>query len=827
MSTNAKVIIVGGGFGGLCAAQALRSAPVDVTLIDQRNFHLFQPLLYQVATGSLSPGEIAAPLRGVLGKQKNTRVLLGEVTDIDPVSKRVSLADGESLAYDSLIVATGSRSHYYGHDAWGEWAPSLKSLEEATNVRHKIFYAFEVAERIADPAERRAWLTFAIVGGGATGVELAGAIAEIARQTLKDDFRAIHPEEARIILMDGGSRILPGFPEGLGDKARRTLARLGVQVKTGLVVKDVDKEGLTVQGPDGMDRIPARTVLWAGGVTASALGAVLAKRTGTETDKGGRIKVGPDLTIAGYPDIYAIGDLALSMDATGKPLTGVAQVAMQQGTYAAKAIVRKLRGKEPPPPFKYFDKGNLAVIGRWSAVANVFGVRMSGLLAWLVWAFVHLMYLVQFQSRVLVFIHWAFQDLTFNRGARLITGAAASDFDFTREVASSARKPVSTAPRRDGGVAVQTPQLMERHSNMRGTSHSTGTGTLTVAALIAIGAFPVVAFSLWLLTTTGTTTPLPGGGSIPNVLAPASGHAKSLLDLAMFVFAVTGTIFVIVFSLLASAIIRFRRTPANADREPAQVYGSTQIETAWTIIPCLIVLVLFLATARVIHAVQDAPKPPGGLDVTAIGHQFWWEFRYPGLGIVTANELHIPLSDPSRPRPTFLKLLSADTDHSFWVPELGGKTDLIPNRVNQMWLDPHRTGLFLGQCAQYCGTQHGKMLLRVVVDGPDDFEAWVRAQQQPAARDERAAAGRRVFETTACINCHAVGGTPANGRYGPDLTHLMSRSTIASGAAPNTAEDLRRWIDDPDTIKPGSLMPAMKLADADLDALVAYMQTLR
>jgi len=352
-------------------------------------------------------------------------------------------------------------------------------------------------------------------------------------------------------------------------------------------------------------------------------------------------------------------------------------------------------------------------------------------------------------------------------------------------------------------------------------------GTLTVFGLIAAGAFPMVAFAAWLVWAAGATVPLPGGGNIPNIFAPASGHAKTLFDLGMFVLAVTGVIFIVVFGLLARAILKFTRTAANADREPPQVYGSNQMETAWTIIPCLIVVVLILATARVIHAVQDAPKPANAVDVTAIGHQFWWEFRYPGLGIVTANELHIPLSDPSHPRPTFFKLLSADTDHSFWIPELGGKTDLVPNRVNQMWLDPHRTGLFLGQCAQYCGTQHGKMLLRVVVDSPDDFAAWVREQQQPAVREERVAAGRRVFETTACINCHAVGGTPGNGRYGPDLTHLMSRSTIASGAALNTPENLRRWIDDPDTIKPGSLMPAMKLADADLDALVAYMQTLR
>jgi cytochrome c oxidase subunit 2 len=362
---------------------------------------------------------------------------------------------------------------------------------------------------------------------------------------------------------------------------------------------------------------------------------------------------------------------------------------------------------------------------------------------------------------------------------------------------------------------------------MSDTSRSAPTSTLTALGLIATGAVPVLAFVAWLWTVAGHTMPLPGGGNIPNIFAPASGHAQSLFDLSMFVLAVTGAIFAVVFALLTWAILKFRRTAANAEREPAQVYGSTQIELAWTIIPVLIVLVLFLATAQGIHAVQDAPKPPGALDVTAVGHQFWWEFRYPGLGIVAANELHIPVSAAARPRPTFLKLLSADTDHSFWIPELGGKTDLIPNRVNQMWLDPQRPGLFLGQCAQYCGTQHGKMLLRVVVDSDEDFDRWVQGQQQPAAADERVAAGRRVFETTACINCHAVAGTPANGRFGPDLTHLMSRSTIASGAADNTGDNLRRWIDDPEAIKPGSLMPAMKLAAADLDALVAYMQSLR
>jgi cytochrome c oxidase subunit 2 len=316
----------------------------------------------------------------------------------------------------------------------------------------------------------------------------------------------------------------------------------------------------------------------------------------------------------------------------------------------------------------------------------------------------------------------------------------------------------------------------------------------------------------------------PGNGT--NIFSPASTPAKSIVDLSAFVLSITGIIFVVVFGLLLYSVVKFRGRAADAGREPAQVYGSTQIELAWTIIPTLIVVVLFLATARVIHAIQDAPEPPGAVEVTVIGHQYWWEFRYPKLGIVTANELHIPVSDPDHPTPTFLQLLSADTDHSFWVPELAGKTDLIPNHPNRMWIDPQRTGVFLGQCAQYCGTQHAKMLLRISIDRADDFDAWVRAQQKPAVEDAGAIAGRRVFERNACINCHAVGGTPADGRFGPDLTHLMSRATIAAGAAENTHDNLRLWIENPSAIKPGSLMPAMKLSDADLNAVVSYMETL-
>jgi NADH:ubiquinone reductase (H+-translocating) len=424
MNTGHRVLILGGGFGGLHAARALKRAPVDVTLIDRRNFHLFQPLLYQVATGSLSPGEIAAPLRGVLSRQKNTRVLLGEAVDIDPGTRRVTLRDGGSFEYDSLIVATGSESHYYGHEEWRDWAPSLKSVEEATAIRHKILYAFEAAERVTDLEERRAWLRFVIVGGGATGVELAGALSEIARHTLRNDFRLIRPEEAQILILDGAPRVLPSFPEDLSKKAERSLIRLGVRVRSGVHVVAIDGEGVSFQARDGSERLAAKTVLWAGGVSASELGRKLAERTGAETDRAGRIKVNPDLTIPGYPDIHVVGDLALAFRPDGRPLPGVAQVAMQQGAYAAKTIGKRLHGGKELPPFRYFDQGDIAVIGRAAAVSNLFGVHLWGYLAWLVWLFIHLMYLVEFRSRVLVFIQWGFQYVSFSRGARLITGSA-------------------------------------------------------------------------------------------------------------------------------------------------------------------------------------------------------------------------------------------------------------------------------------------------------------------------------------------------------------------------------------------------------------------
>jgi cytochrome c oxidase subunit II len=313
----------------------------------------------------------------------------------------------------------------------------------------------------------------------------------------------------------------------------------------------------------------------------------------------------------------------------------------------------------------------------------------------------------------------------------------------------------------------------------------------------------------------------------PSIFAPASTPAGQIQSLSWFVLEITGTIFVIVGGLLTYVVFRFRARDTDDNREPAQIYGSNQVELAWTVIPVLIVVVLFLTTARVIFAIQDPPKPKSALDVTVVGHQFWWEYRYPALGIVAANELHVPLSSPQDPKPTYLALLSADVDHSYWVPQLSGKVDLIPNHPNELWIDPLHPGLYLGQCAQFCGVQHANMLLRVYVDTPDQFAAWVKNQQQPGVQDPAVATGRRVFETQACMNCHAVRGTAATGRFGPDLTHLMSRDTIASGAVPNTGDNLRQWIKSPDSLKPGSLMPAMQLSDTQLDQITAYLETLK
>jgi cytochrome c oxidase subunit II len=334
--------------------------------------------------------------------------------------------------------------------------------------------------------------------------------------------------------------------------------------------------------------------------------------------------------------------------------------------------------------------------------------------------------------------------------------------------------------------------------------------------------------ALVLLCVPATALADPAGSPLSptNIFAPASTPAHSIFGLSLFVLAVTAGIFAIVFSLLVYCVLKFGKPADDDGREPPQVYGSNQVELAWTVIPVLIVVVLFLATARVLVGIQTAAQPRNAIQVIAIGHQFWWEYRYPDLRVVTANELHVPVSDPTDPRPTFITLLSADTDHSFWVPRLGGKTDLIPNHPNSMWFDPQQTGLYLGQCAQYCGTQHAKMLLRVYVQSRQDFDHWVAQQTQLAHTSTSVSEGQRIFETTACINCHAVSGTVANGRFGPDLTHLMSRETIASGAAPNTPENLRLWLQNPDSVKPGSKMPAMGLSDQQLDAVTAYLATL-
>ena len=415
-----RVVIIGGGFGGLYAAKSLRRAPVLVTLVDRRNFHLFQPLLYQVATGGLSPGEIASPLRHVLRRNRNTNVLLGEVVDIDTANRKVVLHDG-AVPYDTLIVATGSSHHYFGHNEWEKYAPALKTIEDATEIRSRILLAFEKAEREPDADARRALLTFVVVGAGPTGVELAGALGEIANDTLRDDFRHIDPSAARIILIEAGDRVLPVYPPDLSADAERSLIRLSVRTMTHTAVTEVDETGVTVRRNGETQHITARTILWAAGVAASPLGRILADRTGVALDRAGRVLVEPDLTIAGHPEILVIGDLANFRDQTGKPLPGVAPVAIQEGGYAGKMIRARLAGKQARP-FHYWDKGTLATIGRAAAVADFGRIHIAGVIAWLVWLFVHLMYLVGFDNRLVVFFKWAYSYLTFNRGARLITG---------------------------------------------------------------------------------------------------------------------------------------------------------------------------------------------------------------------------------------------------------------------------------------------------------------------------------------------------------------------------------------------------------------------
>jgi NADH dehydrogenase len=414
------VVIVGGGFGGLHAARCLRWAPVKVTLVDKRNFHLFQPLLYQVATGALSPANIATPLRSILKRQHNTNVLLIEVEGFDVANKKVLYSEG-SLPYDSLIVAAGVGHSYFGNDSWERRAPGLKTIEEATEIRRRVLLAFELAERETDPERAKALLTFVIVGAGPTGVELAGAIKEIAMHTLSQDFRRARPMDAEVILIEHADRVLPPFPEKLSRKAQLVLEALGVNVMVGTKVTAIRRDNVEVQQGDSIKTIPAQTVLWAAGVGATKLARTLADATGAETDRAGRIVVEPDLSIKGHPDIYAIGDMACYTHQDGKPLPGVAPVAVQQGRHAAKMIERRLNGKETGP-FRYHDMGSMATIGRGAAVATFGKLRLSGLVAWLMWLFVHLMHLVQFQNRVLVFMQWGWCYLTWNRAARLITG---------------------------------------------------------------------------------------------------------------------------------------------------------------------------------------------------------------------------------------------------------------------------------------------------------------------------------------------------------------------------------------------------------------------
>ncbi len=424
MSEIPRVVIVGGGFGGLNAAKVLGNAPVSVTIIDRRNYHLFQPLLYQVATGALSPGEISAPIRHVLRRYSNIEVLLAEMNDLDAEHRRVILRDGSELPYDILIVASGATHHYFGHDDWAKLAPGLKTIEDGTAMRRTILMAFEQAEREPDPKRKQEWLTFVIVGGGPTGVELAGALGEIANDTLRHDFRRIDPRAAHITLIEGEDRILPAFPPDLSAKAEKQLTGLGVRSRLKARVTAIDTEGVTVHVDGRDERIVTHTILWAAGVRASRLGKLLGERARAPLDKAGRVLVEPDLSVAGHPEIFVIGDLAIYLHQGGKPLPGLAAVAQQEGRYVGRLIRRRLRGQNPGP-FRYIDKGTLATIGRNRAVAYFGKLHLSGFVAWFVWVFVHLMLLVGFQNRLLVLMEWVYNYITRNRGARLITNSQA------------------------------------------------------------------------------------------------------------------------------------------------------------------------------------------------------------------------------------------------------------------------------------------------------------------------------------------------------------------------------------------------------------------
>ncbi len=415
------VVIVGGGFGGLYAAKALGKTAVKVTLIDKRNFHLFQPLLYQVATGGLSAGDISSPLRAVLSKQKNVQVLMGEVVGIEPKDQTILLKNGESVSYDSLIVATGSSHHYFGKEEWSAIAPGMKTIEDALEVRRRIFLAFESAEKETNPARREALLTFFIVGAGPTGVELAGALAELAYETLKEDFRSINPRETKIVLLEGMDRVLPPYPSDLSAAAKKSLEKLGVEVRTQTLVTNIEGDIVTLKSGDTEEQVQAFTVLWAAGIKASPMGKAIADKTGAELDRIGRVIVEPDLSVPGYPNLFIAGDLAHYAHKSEDPLPGTAATAMQQGSYLATAITRRMANK-PVSAFNYKDNGSLAVIGRNEAVASLGFANLSGFPAWAIWVFVHIYYLIEFDNKLLVMLQWGWHYFTSQRGARLITG---------------------------------------------------------------------------------------------------------------------------------------------------------------------------------------------------------------------------------------------------------------------------------------------------------------------------------------------------------------------------------------------------------------------
>ncbi len=421
-TTPHRVVIVGGGFGGLYAAKALgKSSNIEVTVVDKRNFHLFQPLLYQVATGKLSPGDISSPLRAILSHHRQVKVLMDTVIDVDPAQQQIKLKN-DTLPYDTLIVATGVSHHYFGNDQWENAAPGLKTIEDALEMRRRIFLAFEAAEKESDPDQRRSWLTFVVVGGGPTGVELAGALAELAFTALKNDFHSIDTAETRILLLEGLDRVLPPYPAELSTKAATSLEKLGVTVQTQTLVTNISDEQVTIRQGEKTEHIQAKTVLWAAGVKASAMGKVLAERTGAELDRVGRVMVNPDLSLPGQPNIFVLGDLAHYAHQGGKPLPGIAPVAMQQGAYIAKLIQSRLRNKKDIPAFHYSDAGNLAVIGQNAAVVNLGWLKLSGFPAWLIWVFVHIYYLIEFDNKLLVMVQWFWHYFTRKGGARLITG---------------------------------------------------------------------------------------------------------------------------------------------------------------------------------------------------------------------------------------------------------------------------------------------------------------------------------------------------------------------------------------------------------------------